>query len=102
MKTMKQQIFRLAAVLALFIGLSQAASAQIYVTVRPVAPVIVRPAAPSRAHVWIGEEWEGRNGAYAYVGGHWAAPPRPGLVWVPGHWRATRRRGDVWVAGHWR
>ncbi len=99
---MKKQIFRLAAVLAFVFSLSQAASAQVYVRVRPVAPVIVRPAAPSRVHVWIGDEWQVRNGAYAYAGGHWAAPPRAGLVWVPGHWRATRRRGDIWVPGRWR
>jgi len=31
------------------------ASAQIYVTVRPPIPVIVRPAPPSPVHVWIGK-----------------------------------------------
>jgi len=78
------------------------ASAQIYVTVRPPIPVIVRPAPPSPVHVWIGEEWEERGGQYVYVGGHWAAPPRRGAIWIPGHWRREGRRGERWIRGHWR
>ena len=84
------------------LAISFSASAQIYVKVRPVAPVVVRTAAPSAAHIWIGEEWEPRGGTYAYVGGHWAAPPHPGWIWVPGHWKRHDRRGEVWVRGHWR
>jgi WXXGXW repeat (2 copies) len=80
---------------------AEAGYAQIYVNVRPVVPHYERVAAPSPRHVWIDEEWEPRGGAYVFVGGHWAAPPRPGVVWVPGHWR-QRPRGWVWVPGHWR
>ena len=44
-------------------GISLSASAQtIYVKVRPVAPVVVRPVAPSPNHVWIAEEWKPNGG----------------------------------------
>ena len=78
-----------------------AANAQIFVKVRPERPHYERVAAPSPRHVWIDEEWEPRNGAYVFVGGRWAEPPRPRAVWIPGHWR-TAPRGEVWVPGHWR
>lgn len=80
---------------------SSSVSAQIYVKVRPVFTAPPRPPAPSRTHVWIGEEWENRGGAYVSVGGHWEAPPHPGWIWIPGHW-AHERRGDYWIRGHWR
>src|SRR5450432_3382226 len=92
-------IFAFVAILVIAAGSS--AKAQIYVNVRPVAPVIVRTEAPSPRHVWIGEEWEVRNGAYVHTGGHWAEPPHPGWVWIPGHWAHTER-GHVWRPGHWR
>jgi hypothetical protein len=41
----------------IFFNLSSA-SAQIYVKIRPVAPVIVQTPQPSPAHVWIDEDWE--------------------------------------------
>ena len=93
---------RTACLFVLAFTIAFTASSQVYVKVRPVAPVIVRSAAPSPAHVWIGEEWEVRGGRYVYVGGHWAAPPHPGWVWVPGHWRHSAHRGDIWMRGHWR
>ena len=77
------------------------ASAQIYVKVRPEVPRFERPVAPSPRHIWVGEEWEPRGGAYVFVGGHWAEPPHPGWGWIPGHWKRGPR-GDFWVAGHWR
>jgi hypothetical protein len=98
---MKNQLLKIAVFSAIVLAVSLSASAQIYVTVRPVVPVVVRPVAPSPAHVWVGEEWEGREGRYVYVGGHWAAPIHPGWIWVPGHWK-REPRGEWWVAGHWR
>ena len=99
---MKKYLCRMAVIASLIVaGNSFSASAQIYVHVRPVAPVIVRTERPSPRHVWIGEEWETRNGAYVHTGGHWAEPPHPGWVWIPGHW-AHEHRGEFWVAGHWR
>jgi hypothetical protein len=77
--------------------------AQIYVRVRPSRPAVVvhRPPAPARGHVWVDEEWEPKGTAYGWKGGYWAAPPRPGAVYIKGHW-SHRRRGNVWVAGRWR
>jgi len=77
------------------------ASAQVYVTVRPTYAPVVRPAAPSPAHVWIEEDWAYRGGRYVAVGGHWVAPPHPGWVWIPGRW-VQSRRGWRWIPGHWR
>ncbi len=99
---MQRLLSRMAILSVIILAVSFSASAQIYVKIRPVAPVIVRTAAPSAAHVWIDEEWEPREGKYAYVGGHWAAPPHPGWTWVPGHWKRHDRSGEEWVRGHWR
>ncbi|HTQ66421.1 MAG TPA: hypothetical protein VMI12_16630 [Puia sp.] len=84
-----------------FVLLSQAIHAQYYVKVQPVAPVIVRPVAPSARHIWVEHEWVWRNGAYVHVPGHWAIPPAGGVRWIPGHWRETHGRGYYWVPGHW-
>jgi WXXGXW repeat (2 copies) len=82
------------------IGLSAGAQT-IYVKVRPVIPVVVRPAPPSPHHVWVAEEWRPNGAGYVYSGGYWAAPPHPGWVWIPGHWK-KHEYGEYWVAGHWR
>ncbi len=98
---MKKYLTRVAMLSLIIMAVSFAASAQIYVKVRPAVPVIVRPAPPSPAHVWVAEEWEPRGGQYVFVGGHWAAPPHRGWIWVPGHWM-HEGRGEWWVKGHWR
>jgi hypothetical protein len=82
-------------------SLSYSANAQFVVHVRPARPHYVRVVAPSPRHVWIDEDWEWRNGAYVFVGGHWVEPPRKGGIWVTGHWR-RRPNGWTWVPGHWR
>jgi hypothetical protein len=97
----KKHLGMFAVVAILVLGASFSSSAQIYVHVRPVAPVVVRTERPSPRHVWIGEEWEVRNGAYVHTGGHWAEPPHPGWIWVAGHW-AHDGRGHMWKPGHWR
>ena|SRR5215831_20644717 len=85
----------------LILSFSAASEAQVFVKVRPSAPVIVRPNAPSSRHVWIEGEWVVRGGRYEYVPGYWSVP-RPGYhQWVPGRWIA-RRHGWYWVPGHWR
>ncbi len=76
-----------------------AASAQIYIGVRPVRPVVVRTVAPSPRHVWIDEDWSERDGKYAFVGGHWEEG-RAGYRYVPGHWQ-HERRGHYWAPGKW-
>ncbi len=81
---MKKMVSRVAILSLIVLAVSFTASAQVYVTVRPPVPRIVRPPAPSPAHVWIDEEWAGNGGAYAYAGGRWVIPPHPGWVWIPG------------------
>jgi len=93
------------AVMGILIGILlnfSPSSAQVYVTVRPVPPVVVetRPVAPSPVHVWIEPEWRWHGGAYVYVPGYWARPHRH-KIWVPGHWDEGPR-GYGWVRGHWR
>ncbi len=63
----------------------------------PVETVVV---APGPGYYWVDGEWEW-NGGWVWVGGHWAYPPRPGVVWVVGRsWHDSRG----WHAerGHWR
>jgi len=83
------------------LGIFNAGAQEVIVTERPVRPHYERVVAPSPRHVWIEEEWEVRGGRYVFVGGHWAEPPRPMMIWVPGHW-ARRPRGEVWIPGHWK
>lgn len=96
---MKKYVNRIVLAAALVIGVSAAASAQIVVKVRPTAPVVVRPHAPSPHHVWVEGGWRARHGHYEYVQGYWAAPRR-GRHYVPGYW-APRRQGYVWIEGRW-
>lgn len=98
MKIIRKSLFALAIALTCF---AFTGNAQIVVRVRPERPHYERVAAPSPRHVWIDEEWEPRNGAYVFVGGHWAEPPHPRERWVPGHWKDTPG-GYVWKPGHWR
>jgi len=85
-------------------GASLTSQAQ-HVRVRLGFPAGVRIAAPGpapfRSAIWIGPEWQWRNGRYMHVPGYWAKPRYGGAVWVPGHWQYTRR-GYRWVPGRWR
>jgi len=76
------------------------ASGQIYVSVRPPRPVVVRTVAPSPRHIWIDEDWQERDGKYEYSGGRWAEPPHPGYRYEPGRWNHGPH-GDTWKQGHW-
>ena len=76
-------------------------NAQLVIKIRPVAPRIVRVAAPSPRHIWVDEDWRWENNRYVYNGGRWMEPPVGYARWVPGHWKETRRRGWVWKPGHW-
>jgi hypothetical protein len=78
------------------------AEAQIVVKVRPVAPVVIRPACPSAHHVWVGGSWTWNRKArnYVWTDGYWARPRRHGVTWVDGHWRASRG-GWKYIHGHW-
>jgi len=91
---------RMLLVLVIIAGSAIAASAQIYVTIRPSRPVYVRPAPPSPRHIWIDEDWYGVGDRYEWRGGYWAEPPTPGYYYHPGYWRHTDR-GHVWITGRW-
>jgi hypothetical protein len=105
MKKISKILFLLMAVSMFAVSESNAqVSAGIYVGVRPERPrgvVVARPPRPSRAHVWVAEEWTPANGSYAYHPGRWVVPPRPGAVWIAGSWHHRHGRGYVWIPGHW-
>ena len=86
----------------LMLAATLAAGAQIVVRIGPPPPVHEEiGVAPHPGWVWQAgyHRWDG--GAYVWVPGHWAEPPRPHAHWVPGHWD-HRGGGYVWVEGHWR
>jgi hypothetical protein len=97
---MKSKFLKFLVLFAIIFTASFSATAQIYVKIRPVIPITVRPAQPSRDQVWIDEEWEPRGGNYEYSGGHWATPPHRGYYRRPGHWRRSNR-GQIWIQGSW-
>jgi len=99
---MKKTLVKLMLFSVIFFGVSWAASAQVYVKVRPIPPVVVQTPRPGPMHVWVGEEWnEDGHGGYRYGGGHWDAPPHPGDRWNNGHWNHDKDHGDNWVRGRW-
>jgi hypothetical protein len=85
----------------LVLGSSLSASAQVYVTIRPAAPVIVVTERPNPAYIWIGEEWIADGPTYKYVGGYWGKPPSAGYKYKPGYWSHSKGRGHHWVNGSW-
>jgi hypothetical protein len=97
---MKNPILKFMLFVAISLAVYSSSSAQVFVKVRPVAPVVVQTGRPSPNHVWVGEEWHEDHGGYKYAGGHWAVPPHPGERWIPGHW-GHEGRGEFWVSGHW-
>jgi len=97
MKKVQKLLFALAIVMSCGIF---SASAQIYVHVRPIGPVVVRTEAPSPRHVWVNEDWQERNGQYEWAGGRWAEPPHPGYRYQAGRWNHSKQ-GDKWQAGRW-
>ncbi len=99
---MKKVFFNLMLAFALTAGFATVTQAQVYVTVRPVDPVIVRPAAPSPRHIWVEGEYVTRGGAYVWQPGYWALPPRGRREWVRGYWATGPRGRYFWKAGHWR
>jgi len=95
------KIMFLAGAVTLFTAVKSSAQ-HIYIGVRPAEPVrVAPPPRPSRAHVWVGGEWEERDGRYVHKDGYWVLPPHRHAHWVPGHWRHFRG-GWAWIPGHWR
>src|ERR1019366_10576931 len=99
---MKKTLVKVMLFSIILFGVYLPASAQIYVTVRPIAPVIVMTTRPSPTHVWIGEEWVENGGSYRYSGGHWDAPPHAGDRWNEGHGNHDKDHGHQWVHGSWK
>ena len=97
---MKKKLVKVLSAFIIFFSVSSA-SAQIYVNVRPLAPVVVVTERPSREHVWVNEEWEPEGASYRYRGGYWEAPPQPGYRHYDGYWK-EEPRGHVWHKGGWR
>ena len=67
----------------------------------PPTPLVeVVPPAPFPTYVWINGYWWWTGVRYEWVRGHWAPPPRIGLVWVPSGWILYNGHYHF-VAGYW-
>ncbi|MFZ4059042.1 MAG: hypothetical protein ACOYKE_12940 [Ferruginibacter sp.] len=97
---MEMKLFRQIIIAALLFIATFSASAQIYVQVRPIFPVVVRPSQPSPVYVWVNEEWVPSGNGYIYTGGHWEAPARRGYYRTQGYW-IKNKQGQKWVPGKW-
>ena len=77
---------------------ASAAVVNVQIGAPPPVPVVVEHpwARPYRGAVWIAPHYEAINGAWVWVHGYYAYPPRPGARWVPGHYRH-----GYWRPGHW-
>lgn len=73
-----------------------------YVAQRPVEIEVVRPASPSRTHIWVDRDYNWNRGTRTYVvrQGYWSQP-RGNRTYVAGRW-ATKPRGNYWIRGRWR
>jgi hypothetical protein len=90
------------ALLLAFTLFPAATFAQIYIHVRPPAPVYERRGPrPDRGYAWVAGYHRYDDGRYVWVPGHWDRPPREHAVWVRHHY-VHRHRGWVLVEGHWR
>ncbi len=98
---MKRIVVLIFAVIINILINTQIARSQVFVKVRPMAPVhvAVRGVAPSPFHVWVEPEWRWRRHEYVYIEGHWARPHRH-QIWIPGHWIDTPE-GSKWIHGYW-
>jgi hypothetical protein len=84
---------------AMLMGIFSSCTSTYVVREKPREVVYVRPAQPSREHIWIGGDWLWIGGRYEWREGHWERP-RAGNRWREGFWQNTRR-GYKWHPGHW-
>ena len=83
------------------LGSTAFASSEVYVRIRPPAPIVeVRHAPPHHGYVWREgyHHWDGHR--YVWIRGRWVRPPYAHAVWTSGRW-APAHRGWHWVPGHW-
>lgn len=98
---MKKNFVRMLSIFLVVFGVSLSASAQIYVTVRPAAPVVVRTVQPTPQHVWIQNDWQPNGASYRHTGGRWEAPEKPEYRYHKGYWKRNGKKGHQWVRGGW-
>ena len=89
--------------LALLLAAGLASAQEVIIRTAPPRPVHVGVVgvAPGPGFVWVEGYHAWRGGAYVWVPGRWARPPRPGVVWVAPRYRHVNG-GYVFVQGHWR
>jgi hypothetical protein len=74
-----------------------------YIVLRQAPPPIIieaRPSAPSSAHLWIEGSWNWDNQRYVWLGGRYALPPQPDVVWVAARYESSSD-GVRYTAGRW-
>jgi WXXGXW repeat (2 copies) len=86
-------------VIATVIACFASCTATYVVRERPAEVVYVRPAPPSREHIWISGDWVWAGSRYEWREGHWERR-REGYRWHEGHWQSSRG-GWKWVHGGW-
>lgn len=87
------------AIVMSFVSSGKASAAYVGIQVgTPPPPVVVEHAwaRPYRGAVWIPGHHEWVNGAWVWIGGYYAYPPRRGGYWVP-----ARYRHGYYYPGHW-
>jgi hypothetical protein len=87
------------AIVMSFVTPGKASAAYVGIQVgTPPPPIIVEHpwARPYHGAVWIAGHHEWVNGAWVWVGGYYAYPPRHGAYWVP-----ARYHHGNYYPGHW-
>lgn len=95
-----KNLIRSILLLALLLVGVRASEAQVSVGIVIGAPppprVVVVPARPGPAFVWVEGYWYPVGGHYRWHGGYWTQPPYVGARWVPPH-----HDGERFYAGYW-
>lgn len=82
-----------------------------YATARPVTVAVAPPPPideqpppePYVGSAWMAGYWDWRPdlGRHVWIAGHWATPPRPGVVYMPPSWQPDGRNGFYRSQGRW-
>jgi len=74
---------------------------EILVPTAPPLPVVEEvTVSPGPGYVWVAGSWNWL-GHWVWESGHWAKPPKPGMVWVP-HQFEYRAGKRVFIRGGWK